>query len=136
MPDKLSIWMIVGVRMPFLEKAIENTEAAELCLNAGHTNACVNRVYYSMYQAALASLIHYNYASVKGDNRHDWVQSEFAKRLIKERKIYPGLQGYLTQAIELRIQADYQEKNVSQKQARRLLSKAKQFFNTIKENIT
>ena len=57
--------------IPFLEKAEENLQVAEWCLKNQHTNAGVNRIYYAMYQAALAALIHYDYASAREDNKHD-----------------------------------------------------------------
>ena len=122
--------------LPFLEKAEENIQAANLCFAQGYINACANRAYYAMYHAALAALIHYEYAIASGANKHEWVQSEFAKRLIKERKIYPGLQEYLMQGQELRNKADYQQEFISQKRAQRVLSKAKEFVTIIKEDLT
>ena len=121
--------------IPFLEKVEENLQVAEWCLKNQHTNAGANRIYYAMYQAALAALIHYDYASAREDNKHDWVQSEFAKRLVKRQKTYPRLQGYLMEALELRNKADYQEQAVSRKKAERLLKKARHFYNTIREDL-
>ncbi len=45
--------------LSWMEKAAENLAVAEWCQTQGHFNACANRLYYAMFQAALAALIKY-----------------------------------------------------------------------------
>lgn len=65
-----------------LERANESIREAELLLDGGHPNTCVNRLYYACFYAASAILLLKGYSSPK----HSGVRSLFHQQIVK-----PGL---------------------------------------------
>ncbi|NJL59267.1 MAG: HEPN domain-containing protein [Desulfobacteraceae bacterium] len=97
-------------------------------------NACANRAYFSVFQAAIAVLLHKGMKRGKYDHR--WVQSEFNEKLIKRHKIYPGrIKPYLMEMQMLRNTADYENDTVSKKDAADQLRKAKEIIGLIEKEI-
>jgi hypothetical protein len=65
------------------------------------------------------------------------LQAAFARELIHRRKIYPAhLSRYLTDALVLRVLADYGNDDVSVTSAVRTLRKAREFAKLVKEATT
>lgn len=118
----------------FLSKAEENFRIAQMSFNMGCYNACANRAYYASFHAAIAALV--NDGAARGENHHAWVQSEFNRRLIKRKKIYPSkLKTYLSDMQYVRNKADYSEKGVSKKAAHRQISHAEEMIQRIREEL-
>ncbi len=116
----------------FLNKALENLAAAEICLERGYHNASANRAYYAMFQAAIAVLIHKGFALPPDRIGHDWVQATFARTLTKQQKIFHRTYaGFLPDAQEIRNRADYSFAEVSKALCKSQLSKTKSFFEVV-----
>ncbi|MGH2532915.1 MAG: HEPN domain-containing protein [Thermomicrobiales bacterium] len=111
----------------FLSKAQESLDGAASEFSNGRYNNCANRCYYACFQAAVAALDLAGIHPTEGKAQwsHEFVQCQFAGRLINRRKLYPSaLRDTLTEAYGLREQADYTRTRVSQRQASRVLNKA------------
>ncbi len=111
----------------FLEKSIENLNAAELCFSNQYFNACANRAYYAVYHAAIFAL------SANGirdeQNGHEWVQRMFSGELVMRRKVFQNhFKSYIFDLMETRLIADYALTSVSQKKAERMLKKAQELI--------
>ncbi len=116
-------------------KAEESLKAAELCFNAGLYNSAASRAYYAMFQAAQVAL------EKAGFKRAEWshtaLRAAFANELTRRRKLYsPFLARSLSLGLELRLVADYWERQVSRKQAARGLRWVKQFIEQIKGGVS
>lgn len=117
----------------FWNKADENKNAAQLCIENDFYNACANRAYYSMYHAAIAILIARGFPPTQKQIDHNWVQSTFARELINRKKIFPGKIGkYLLDAQIIRNDADYDEASINKKKAKRQLTRCQEFIVLIK----
>ena len=121
--------------LEFFRKATENREAAQLCFDNGHYNACANRAYYSALQAAIAALIHRGIRRDKID--HGQVLADFSGELIGRRKIYPAkLKSSLYDMQLIRNQADYDDKSINRKKAFLSLAKLKELLEYIEKEIS
>ncbi|MGH2559361.1 MAG: HEPN domain-containing protein [Thermomicrobiales bacterium] len=108
----------------FLSKAQESLEGAASEFSNGRYNNCANRCYYACFQAAVAALDMAGIHPTEGKAQwsYEFVQSQFAGRLINRRKVYPSaLRDTLTETYSVREQADYSRTKVSQRQASRVL---------------
>ncbi|MGE0086070.1 MAG: HEPN domain-containing protein [Desulfococcaceae bacterium] len=118
----------------FLKKAMENLRAAEICCEEGLYNACANRLYYSVFQAAIAALLHSGITRDKFE--HKQVQADFSGELIRKRKIYPAkFKSYLSDMQTVRNRADYHGDDVSRQKSERRLSEAKEMVEWIKREV-
>jgi len=99
-----------------LDRAREALEAAQACLQKNLPHSATSRAYYAMLWAAQAALAHV------GVRRSEWshpaLQASFVNELIRRRKRYTALLGpRFNRVLQLRLDADYRLKGVSQKQA-------------------
>lgn len=116
-------------------KAEESLKAAEFCYQQGLYNSSVSRSYYSMYQAAQVALE--AAGIIRAEWTHGGLQATFANELIRRRKRYsPFLARDLNVAQDLRHTADYRDSNVSERQARRVLSKAHEFVDQVRKGLS
>jgi uncharacterized protein (UPF0332 family) len=117
----------------FLQKAAESLLGAESEFTNGRYNNCANRSYYACFQGALAALLS---AGIRPTGRiitHTFVDSAFVGQLVNRRKLYPsGLRDTLSRNLDLRHDADYNPKQVSQTQASRALRRARAFVDAIR----
>jgi uncharacterized protein (UPF0332 family) len=118
-----------------LERTQEALEAAQACLEKKLYQSATSRAYYSMFWAAQAALAHV------GVRRSEWshpaLQASFASELIRRRKRYPALLGqHFNRALQLRLDADYRLKGVSQKQATQTVHWAQEFLAAIAEEVS
>jgi uncharacterized protein (UPF0332 family) len=118
-----------------LERTQEALEAAQACLEKKLYQSATSRAYYSMFWAAQAALAHV------GVRRSEWshpaLQASFASELIRRRKRYPALLGqHFNRALQLRLDADYRLKGVSQKQATQTVRWAQEFLAAIAEEVS
>ena len=118
----------------FLIKSEENLCIADLSFERDCYNACVNRAYYAVLQAAIAAL---EKEGIKEERvNHAWVQSEFNGKLIKRRKKYPSkLKSTLTELQLSRNIADYKNKCISKKIALKRLASAREMIDIIKKEL-
>jgi uncharacterized protein (UPF0332 family) len=62
-----------------LQRARETLEEARLLLNAGHVNACVNRVYYACFYAVSALLMTRNVSTSKHAHLRSLLHRDYVK---------------------------------------------------------
>ena len=118
-----------------VDRAREVLEAAQVCLERNLHHSATSRAYYSMFWAAQIALAHV------GVRRSEWshpaLQASFVTELIRRRKRYPALFGqYFNKALQLRLDADYRVKGVSQKQAAQAVAWAQAVVAAIMEEVT
>ncbi len=118
-----------------LEKAAESLAGAESEFANGRYNNCVNRCYYSCFQAVVQAL--YGAGMRPSGNQAEWghafVQSRFVGQLINRRKPYPtGLRDTLLRNYLLRQTADYKEDLVTRVEASRALRRTNEFVEAIR----
>ena len=98
-------------------------------------NNSANRAYYACYQGAISALLRVGVrpANERTGWGHDFVQAQFARQLITQRKQYPAaFRDVLSRAFILRRAADYRVEQVTEVQARRNLRRATEFVETIR----
>jgi len=114
----------------FAEKATENLNAAKLLLENEMFNASASRAYYAAFFAGVRALEHAGF-SVE-EISHKRLQAMFNRELIHRRKIYPRrFRSKLLDMIDIRIDADYKNMNVSKKRAFTQVKNASEFVRTI-----
>lgn len=119
----------------FLEKSLENIAVAEWAFENGHYNACVNRAYYAMLQAAIAALANVGITPKTEVINHGWVQGTFARELISRRKIFPGMGNYLNDVRIMREIADYKQEMGSRRKASQVLRTARTMVEAIRKEL-
>ena len=118
-----------------LDRSQEALEAAKICLERKLYLSATSRAYYSMFWAAQVALAHV------GVQRSEWshpaLQGSFVNELIRRRKVYPALLGqHFNRALQLRLDADYRLKGVSQAQAVRAVRWAEDFLSAILKEVS
>lgn len=115
-----------------LEKAQESLNAADLCFQEMLYNSTANRAYYAMFQAAIVALTQIG-IQPKGEQwSHEGMQATFAIELTRKRKIFRSdMVRDLLDVLAIRNQADYNEQDVSKKDAIDALNAARKFVGTI-----
>jgi uncharacterized protein (UPF0332 family) len=124
--------MMIG---EFLAKAKENLKIAEIAFTERCYNACANRSYYSMFQAAVAALESIGITPKSDIIEHGWLQATFARELIHRRKIYTGFENHLLQAQEIRNLADYSKMPVNERKASRILRWAREYVDAVRKEL-
>ena len=119
----------------FLAKAKENLKIAEIAFTEKCYNACANRSYYSMFQAALAALESIGITPESDTIEHGWLQATFARELIHRKKIYPGLENYLPRAQAIRNLADYSKTSVSERRASHILRWTREYIDAVRKEL-
>jgi uncharacterized protein (UPF0332 family) len=109
----------------YLYKAGSNLRVAEAALVAGEYDPSVSRAYFAVFHAEIAALM--QLTDFRPDHwGHDHVQAEFNRRLVRERKAFPGgLRFVHSDLIGRRHLADYSEMRTGKLVAERCLRKAK-----------
>ncbi len=123
-------------RSIFLAKAEECLSAATHDYDGGRYNSCANRCCYACFQGAIAALIFAGVTPIGQRKQwgHEFVQSEFVKRLINQRKLFAGaFRDYLQANFRLRQVADYTADDVTEIQARRALRRSAAFLAVVRE---
>lgn len=117
-----------------LDRAQEALEAAQACLERGLHQSATSRAYYAMFWAAQAAL------ATVGVKRSEWshaaLQASFVNDLVRRRKSFPAVFGqHFNRAFQLRLDADYRLKGVSQRQATHSVSWAREFVSAIMKGV-
>jgi uncharacterized protein (UPF0332 family) len=118
-----------------LDRAREALEASQVCLQRQLYHSATSRAYYAMFWAAQVALAHV------GVRRAEWshpaLQASFIQELIRTRKRYAVQLGqYVNRALQLRLDADYRLKGVSQRQATQAVRWAQEFVSAVTEETT
>ena len=118
-----------------IAKANESLKAAEHCYREGLYNSSVSRAYYSMYQAAQTAL------EAAGLKRAEWthggLQATFTNELTRRRKLYSSfLARDLNVVQDLRQTAEYRDTDVSKKQEKRAVAKAREFVGQFNHGVS
>jgi len=118
----------------FFSKAEENLKAARLLFDSGLYNACANRAYYAVLQAAIAVLASKGFKRDRID--HGLVQADFSQRLIKRKKVFPSkFRSYLMDMQTVRDQADYSVRDVSKRLASKQVSRSEEMIEIIRKEL-
>src|SRR5262245_6455122 len=88
-----------------MDRARETLVEAELMAQAGHWNACVNRLYYACCYAVTALLLRHNLSASK----HSGVRSLLNRHLVRTGSISSNLGMLYRDLFESRQQGDYQD---------------------------
>jgi len=120
----------------YLAKARESLASARADLDAARFNSAANRAYYAAFQAAVAMLLESG-VRPRGDSwEHKFVIAEFSGTLVSRRKIIAGrFRGTLGALFDIRVIADYQTRDVSQRQARKALSQASELVGEVQQRL-
>ncbi len=119
----------------FLAKAEASLAGAERELQQGRFDNCANRSYYACFQAAVAALIQAGFgpSGKDGDWSHSAVQTLFVGELINRGKRYPAsIRSTLVHNMRLRHDGDYSTANVGEVQARRAVSRSRDFVAAVR----
>jgi len=86
-----------------LDRAAESIREAELLLESGHGNACVNRLYYACFYAVSALLLARGYSSPK----HSGIRSLFHQRIVKAGLVDLSMGHLYDRLFDNRQKSDY-----------------------------
>lgn len=119
----------------FLEKALSNLRVARLALQHKEYDPCVSRAYYSVFHAEIAALLCFtNFRQEQW--KHETVQAEFNRRLIRERKVFGTELVFIhNELIGRRHAADYRPRKTSETVAKRCLAKAEALVRAIQAKV-
>ncbi len=93
---------LVGYR---LKRARETIEEAKLLLDAGHVNACVNRLYYACFYAVSALLLIRNISTSK----HSHVRALLHRDYIKSGQVSKEMGDHFDLLFDSRQKGDYED---------------------------
>lgn len=124
----------------YLSKAETNLAAAVRDLEHGGCDPCASRAYFAAFHAALTALTALlaltDYQRQREYWNHGHIAAEFARRLIRRRKVFLNLLADTLDNLRLwRHKADYESRQVSHSVASQNLATARQFVEKIKATI-
>lgn len=112
------------------DRAREALQAAQLCLERNLYHSAASRAYYAMFWAAQVALA--RVGMVRTEWSHSSLQASFVNELIRRRKRYPALFGqHFNRILQLRLDADYRVKGISQNQAVQAVRWANEFVTAV-----
>ena len=111
----------------YLRKAHESLASAGADSGAGRYNSAANRAYYAAFQAAVALLITEGIQPRTENWEHRFVIAQFSSTLIRRRKRLPArFKRTLNDLLEVRLTADYRVADVSARQGRAVVQRARE----------
>lgn len=123
----------------FKDKSEQTLSSAELLLNNSHYNSCVHCFYYSCFQLVLDLLRgEFCYkdeqidAGTKNSLSHNVIINELKKSLEKSNIDYQFLSDF-GKLKKMRIKADYSDKCIPEKEAKKMQQRAKEFHKEIEK---
>jgi uncharacterized protein (UPF0332 family) len=120
----------------YLRKARESLASAKADARARRYNSAANRAYYAAFQAAVAALIFYRVRSADTEWQHRFVAEEFSGRLIRRRKEFAASLGsVLPQLFQVRIRADYEVIDVSEREAAQSVNRANEVVGAVVKSV-
>ena len=108
-----------------------------MCYTNGLYNACANRAYYAMFQAAVGMLMTKGFVfEQKQHFDHAKVLAMFANEFINRKKVFQSkFKSHLYDAQIIRGMADYEIRMISRKRAHRQLTKVKELTDAINQEL-
>ena len=107
-----------------LERAHETLEEAEILAQAGHWNACVNRLSYACFYAATALLLREGLSAAK----HAGVRSLFNEHLVRSGRVPHDIASVFNRLLDKRQEGDYADlMQFHEQQVRPWIADARQF---------
>jgi len=88
-----------------LERARQTLEEAVLLLEAGHTNACVNRLYYACFYAVSALLLTRNISTSK----HGYLRALLHQDYVKPGRVSEQMGKHFDLLFDSRHEGDYED---------------------------
>ena len=121
----------------YLQKALANLHAAEVCYRENLPDPAVSRAYYGIFHAAIAALLQLTEYRAEGASwDHAEVQAEFNRRLVVRKKLFPTELGRMpSDLINHCHVADYRSHSVGRKVAGRCLEKARRFVTAVENKL-
>jgi len=124
---------MIGPDSLFMEKARECLAGAESEGANRRFNNVTNRAYYAAFMAAIYALTQAGIQPPGPQWSHDAVPAAFTGQLINRRKLYSAdRRGDLDRLHQLRIKADYRNDLVTEREARRALTRAQAFVSEVR----
>ena len=128
--------MNVRKRSPdkLMAKAEGFCAAARLLLEAGHIDDAATRAYYAMFDAARAALLASG-APVDLNNvrTHKGLISAFGEHLVKNGLVSKELNRFFIDALEVRLEADYDDDHVGFEDVKDIVEQAEIFVSTMRK---
>ena len=118
--------------MTFWSKAGTTANAAQLLLDAGHSDGAVNRAYYAMYFAARSTLEKIDPKSAAAI-RHATLIGQFARQIVRGQGLAPEYGRMLNLAFDLRLIADYEPEGVQASDAKEIVADMGRFLAALAE---
>jgi uncharacterized protein (UPF0332 family) len=115
----------------YLTKARNSLRTAQSAYEQGDFDSCASRAYFAVFQAEIAALL--KLTEFRREQwRHDRVQEEFNRRLIRARKLFPAsLRSIHNDLLGRRRLADYTDQYISVRMAEECLRKSAEMVTTI-----
>lgn len=121
----------------YLGKAIHAAKSASILLNEQDTEGACNRAYYAMFNAAHAALLwsgaHINVGETK---KHSSLIAAFGKHLVLTGLLPSNLGKALNKSESIRILADYTGEDISQENAREMVTQAHEFVSAVQNKFS
>jgi uncharacterized protein (UPF0332 family) len=119
----------------FLEKASSNLRVTRLAFKHKEHDPCVSRAYYAVFHAEIVALL--RFTDFRQEQwKHEAVQAEFNRRLIRERKVFGTELVFIhNDLIGRRHAADYRSRRTGETVAKRCLAKAETFVRAIQAKV-
>lgn len=115
----------------YFEKALQALRSARALLALGDPDGAVNRAYYSVFDAARASLEAVGDAEAASGKTHSGVHAKFNELVVKRGKIEPEIAKVLSRAAQARNLADYRHDSVGTADAAQLIADAEGFVTAV-----
>lgn len=115
-----------------LERSSHLLEVADELYELSYFEDAVNRLYYAMFHAATAILLHYG---IQRSSHHALIAA-FGQYVIKPGHIEQKYHRYLIEVFNARSESDYFPlPEITEEQVRRLLEYARDFVRTVEEHV-
>jgi uncharacterized protein (UPF0332 family) len=120
----------------FLAKAEESLTSAEDDFSKERFNSCARNSYYAAFQAAVAALSLERIRPSGSRWSHEFVHAQFGGMLVYRRKLYDAAhRTVLDDSFRMRVDADYTEKHMRDREVSRALSRIRGMFADVKERL-
>lgn len=117
----------------YIEKAKESLASAEDDFKSRRYNCCARSSYYACFQVAIYALLKFGTIKPKNEKwRHEFVKGQFVLQFINRQKRFSGkFRDTLERCSVTRQVADYETRNISEKEAMYTLKLSRAFINEI-----
>lgn len=119
----------------YFAKALESLASGEDDFVKERFNSSARGVYYALFQAAVAALIHED-IEPRGPWDHEFVHARFSGQLVYRQKVYPAhFRRLLIEALLTRRKGDYKAESLHRRDVQPLLDQARALVELVKRRI-